>query len=126
MPGHDGNTRLGFLSLKISDYALNLQLLDRREGLEPGDTDSRIGFLSTAPTSAGAADPLKVVEIPLLIRADRYTGFYAINDVLMKCLPSADPQYSKKDPNNRRPAFPFRTVEFSTRLDDEVAAQRNQ
>jgi biopolymer transport protein ExbD len=108
------------LEKKISDYGISLEIKDKTEGLTPKDEKARIKYMDTAPTSTGAAEPLRVIDIPLLIRADKYTGFYSVSDVLEKCLPSADPMYSKKPPGDRSPAFPFKKVEFSTKKEENV------
>lgn len=112
---------------RIRDYALEMERLDERDNRKPTDEDARIQYLDvgTASTASGqTTKPIKVVDIPLLIRADRYTPFYAVNDVLTLCLPSADPNYMNQDPTKRDPPFPFRRVEFSTKLDEEEAARR--
>ncbi|MBL8901213.1 MAG: biopolymer transporter ExbD [Planctomycetes bacterium] len=110
---------------RISRYGLEMELKDKTEGKTPKDKEARIQFLDTAPTAAGAGDPLKVIDIPLLIRADKWTPFYSVSDVLEKCLPSADPSYSKKAPTDRDPAFPFKKVEFSTKKDQDGLNKEN-
>ena len=102
---------------RIKDYGLEMERLDKRENLKPTDDEARIQNLPIPVP--GGVNNVKVVDIPLLIRADRYTPFYAINDVLGLALPSADPLYMKKDPQDREPAFPFKRVEFSTKLEEE-------
>ncbi|MCB9883315.1 MAG: biopolymer transporter ExbD [Planctomycetes bacterium] len=115
------------LMKKMADYALEMQRLDEREGLKPDNSEARIQYLDVVAKAVGSGpaemNQLKVVKKPVLIRADRYTPFYAINDVLTMGLPSADPLYAKKNPADRDPPFPFQIFELSTKLDEEEAAR---
>ena len=66
-----------------------------------------VGAVSASEAPAEPTQEVEIVEIPLFIRSQVYTPYYAVRD--------------SQGEGSKPPAFPFRKVEFSTRIDVDAA-----